>query len=190
MKKILSILCLAATCAATGATVQAPGNLLQNPSFADAGEPDAAAAGWKGWGGWLGREDARSPAHGGKCLIGYHHGEVTGDKDSGLWQDVTTVRTGQKLRFSVFVAADAPDAGHPAQEVELRLEATRHGREVTIASTITPVADLQTAPGWHELSVTGTTPENNVRVLVVFTPAATERGGAVKVDDAKLEVVR
>ena len=53
------------------------------------------------------------------------------------------------------------------------------------------MADLQSAAGWHELSVSGMTPENNIRALVVVTPAANApRGGAVKIDDARLELVK
>ena len=187
MNKLLLILCLASV----GPTAHAQ-NLLKNPSYEEAGTSNDTAASWSRWGDWMNREDGWTPTHGGKCLVGYHHWEITSDQNSGLWQDVTTVKAGQKFKFSVFVAADAPAGGvSGAEKVELRLEAIRNGHEVLIESVTTPVADLQKSPGWHELSVKGTTPENNIRVLVVVTPASgTPRGGAVKIDDADLEPVK
>ena len=167
-------------------------NLLKNPSFEDVGSSPDTCANWNRWGDWINREDSWSPTHGGNCLIGYHHWQVTGDANSGMWQDVATVKAGQRFRFAVFVSADAPDSGTlPAAKVELRLEAIRNGKEVQIESKTTTVEELQKTPGWHELSVTGTTPENNVRALIVVTPASSgPRGGAVKIDDAKLEAVK
>lgn len=187
MKKLFLVFCLAAT----GVTAHAQ-NLLKNPSYEDVGSSADIAANWNRWGNWINREDSWSPTHGGKCLIGYHHWQIEDKENSGMWQDVTNVKAGQKFKFSVFVSADTPDKGNnSAEKVELRLETIRNGKEVTIESVTTPVADLQKSTGWHELSVTGTTPDNNIRVLVVVTPAAnTPRGGAVKIDDAKLELAK
>ncbi len=167
-------------------------NLLKNASYEDVGPSPDTAANWYRWGDWVNREESWSPTHGGTCLIGYHHWQITSDANSGLWQDVTTVKAGQKFKFSVFVAADAPDNGaEPAASVELRLEAIRGGKELQIESAKTNVSDLIKSAGWHELSVSGTTPENNVRVLVVVTPApGGKRGGAIKIDDAKLELAK
>ncbi len=178
--------------ASAGVTAHAQ-NLLKNPSYEDAGQSGDTAANWNRWGQWINREDSWSPTHSGKCLVGYHHWQIEKADNSGLWQDVTTgIKAGQKFKFSVFVSTDKPDNGvNSADKVELRLETIRNGKEVQIESVTTPVAELERASGWHELTITGTTPDNNIRVLVVVNPAAGEpRGGAVKIDDAKLELVK
>ena len=59
-----------------------------------------------------------------------------------------------------------------------------------IESVSTPVTEIQKDKGWHPLSITGTTPESNIRVLVVVTPGTGSRGGAVKFDDADLEAAK
>ena len=54
---------------------------------------------------------------------------------------------------------------------------------------ILPANELPAGNRWHEMSVTGTTPEDNLRVLIVVTPAPQNgRGGAVKINDAALEL--
>jgi hypothetical protein len=187
MKTLCFILGFASACLSAQAQ-----NLLKNPSFEVVGASPDAAADWNRWGDWINRETGWSPTHGGACLIGYHHWQITNAQNSGIWQDVTTVQAGQKFTFTVFVSADVPDAGNnSADKIELRLEAIRDGHELTIASATTPIEDLQQTPGWHELSVTGTTPENNIRALVVVTPSSGgPRGGAVKIDDADLELAK
>ena len=160
--------------------------LLQNPSFEEQGDAPDLAAHWYRWGQWINREDGWVPARTGKCMIGYHHWQIEDANDSGIWQDITGVKVGQRFKFSVFVWFDKTDA--PAREVELRLEATRNGRQVTIESAKFSPKDFP-AGQWHPLSVTGTTPEENLRVLIVVTPASTApRGGAVKFDDASLGI--
>ena len=185
MKTLFLAFCLLSTCASVRAD-----NLLKNASFETAGSSADTAANWNRWGDWMNRETSWAPTHGGQCLIGYHHWEVANDNNSGLWQDVTTVTPGQKFKFSAFVFVDDSGSGHAAQKIELRLEAIRDGHEVTINSVSQPVADLPKDSKWHELSVTGTTPEKNIRVLVVITPGANPHGGAIKIDDADLELVK
>ena len=185
MKIPLIILCFASFCATTHAE-----NLLKNASYEEAGSSTDTAADWYRWGDWMNRETAWTPTHGGQCLIGYHHWQITSTNNSGMWQDVTSVKAGQKFTFTVFASADAPQSGNPADKVELRLAAHPYRPSMTIQSLTTSLADLQKDPGWHQLSVTGTTPENNIRVLVVVTPAASARGGTIKFDDADLEAVK
>lgn len=165
-------------------------NLLKNASYEEAGASGDTAANWNRWGDWMNRETGWTPTHSGQCLVGYHHWQIKDGSNSGMWQDVSNVQAGQKFKFTIFASADDPQGGSPAQKVELRLEAIRNGREVTIESITVPVVDIQKASGWSELSVTGTTPETNIRVLVVVTPATASRGGSVKFDDAKLELVK
>ena len=173
-------LCLIVAC------LPARAELLQNPSFEEQGSAADRAAHWNRWGQWINREDGWVPTHSGKCLVGYHHWQIEDASDSGIWQDVADVKTGQRFKFSVFVWFDKTD--DPARQVELRLEATRNGRQLTIESAKFAPKDFP-AGQWHQFSVTGTTPEDNLRVLIVVTPAATApRGGAVKFDDASLAV--
>lgn len=185
MKLVILIASLAALTGAANAD-----NLLSNPSFETQGSSADTAAGWNRWGDWINRETRWTPTHSGACLIGYHHWQITDNRNSGIWQDVPGVKAGQSFRFSAFVSADPTNASEtPAKQIELRLEATHNGEQVTINSTFVDMADLQKDPQWHELSVTGTTPEDNLRVLIVLTPAneAPHRGGAVKIDDASLD---
>ncbi|MEY2487056.1 MAG: endoglucanase [Verrucomicrobiota bacterium] len=163
--------------------------LLKNPSFETEGKSSDTAADWSRWGDWVNRETGWTPTHSGKCLVGYHHWQINKGDNSGIWQDVSGVKAGQRFSFSVFVCADAPNKGdNPAEKIELRLEATRGGQQVQIQAVSVPISDLKDS-GWHKLTVSGTTPEDNLRVLVAVTPAANSpRGGAIKIDDAALEV--
>ena len=101
-------------------------DLLQNPSFEEQGIAPDLAAHWYRWGQWINREDSWAPTRTGKCMIGYHHWQIEDANDSGIWQDITGVKVGQRFKFSVFVWFDKTNA--PAREVELRLEATRNGQ--------------------------------------------------------------
>jgi hypothetical protein len=161
--------------------------LLQNPSFEEPAQSPDLPAHWNRWGSWLNRETAWVPTRTGKCLIGYHYWQIESPDNSGLWQDVMNLKAGQRLKFAVFVWFDQTEAS--AQELELKLEATRLGRQVTIESAKFSPKDFPREQ-WHQFSVTGTTPEDHVRVLLIVTPAPNApRGGAVKFDDATLEIV-
>jgi hypothetical protein len=139
----------------------------------------------------MNRETAWTPTHSGQCLMGYHHWQITGTDNSGIWQDVPKVKIAQRFKFSVYVNVDQTKPGdNPAQKIELRLECTRRGEQVVIQSVTTKIDDIpKNAGAWTQLSVSGQTPENNLRVLISITPAANApRGGAVKLDDATLEL--
>jgi len=181
MKLLLASLCFLV------AAFSARGQSLQNSSFEEQGDGPDLAAHWNRWGQWINRETDWSPTHSGKCLIGYHHWQIEDGANSGIWQEVTGAKPGQRFRFTVFVWVDK--AGAPAREIELRLEATHGDHQLTIQSTTFSTKDIPTGQ-WYPISVTGTTPENHVRVLVVVSPSSTApREGAVKFDDAALEVV-
>ncbi len=165
-------------------------NLLQNPSFEEKGQQDDLAQHWNRWGQWINRETKWTPAHSGSCLLGYHHWQIERPDNSGVWQDIAQAKTGQRYKFSAYVMVDKPDTGSPFQKLELRLEATRNAQQLTIASATYLASELPSGSRWHQVSVTGTTPEDNLRVLIVLTPAPQgTRGGAVKIDDAALELV-
>jgi hypothetical protein len=165
---------------------------LKNASFETAGDSPDTALNWDRWGQWMNRETAWTPAHGSSaCMLGYHHWQIEDTNNSGVWQDISDVKPGQRFKFSVFVQIDKGDPGtNPVKEVELRLEATRNGSQLEIQSAKYTAANLPADGQWHQISVTGTTPESNLRVLIVASPAdSAPRGGAVKFADASLDDV-
>ena len=186
-----SIVLVAALSVATAAlhaqSTSAP--LLTNGSFEQQGDGPDQAAGWSRWGDWINREDGWSPTHSGKCLIGYHHWQITKADSSGLWQDVK-VEPGKRYTFSVYATHDTADKpAHDADTVELRLEAVGTGDPVLITTENFPVAKLDTGKSWGKLSITGKATTGTLRVLLVINPSAdANRGGAVKLDDAALKV--
>ena len=158
--------------------------LLQNPSFEQGGSSSDLAAGWNRWGQWMNREEGWKPTHSGACLIGYHHWQIENRDDSGLWQDAK-VQPGRKYTFSIFVTRDV--AENPARQVEVALESTVDGRQVTIAKKSYPVSDLASGEKWSRLVISGVATGDTMRVLVRIAPAEKgARGGAIKMDDASL----
>jgi hypothetical protein len=161
---------------------------LRNGSFEDAeAELDNAygdlAAHWGRWGNWMNRETAWRPTHQGKSIIGYHHWQIEGGDSSGIYQDIAGTPAGSEFTFSVFASKDS---GTNAEEIELRLE--KPDGAGTIVSQVFPVQEIKGGK-WTKLSVTGTIPGEGVRVLVIVKPRADgERKGAIKFDDATLEV--
>jgi hypothetical protein len=182
---------IATTLTLLGLAAFAYGADLKNASFEDAGDSPDIAQYWNRWGQWINRETGWTPTHSGACLLGYHHWQIEDTNNSGVWQDVDGVKAGQRFKFSVFVAVDKGGPGTaPVKEIELRLECAHGGTQLSIQSAKYAPADIPTDGNWHQLSVTGTTPENNLRVLLVVTPADNApRGGSVKFDDASLQQV-
>lgn len=165
---------------------------LRNASFETGGETEDVAAGWQRWGHWLNRETGWSPTHGGHCLLGYHHWEVPNAEDSGAYQDVTKPSARQTATFHIYANVDrAKDGKKDARFVELRMEATIDGQQRTLASRLFSVDQLK-ADTWEKLSVTGTTLNDTLRVLVIVSPHPDDkaRGGALRFDDASLDVVK
>ncbi len=140
------------------------------------------AAKWGRWGAWFNREEGWKPTAKGKCVMGYHHWQIEDEKDSGFYQDLPEFPAGKKVTFSIQAAKD-PDTN--AELVELRIEKTEG--QGTVATATFPVKDL--GGTFKKLSVTGETTQPGIRVLVRVKPAASgERKGALKFDDADLEV--
>ncbi|MFH0980121.1 MAG: hypothetical protein V2A79_01100 [Planctomycetota bacterium] len=161
-------------------------NLLKNPSFEKPKEQENwfcdQAEGWGRWGHWLNRETSWSPTHEGECLIGYHHWEIEDPDDSGLYQDVSGTEVGKPYLFSVFAFKDQ---GATVESIELRLEP--HSGGGTLASRVYEVKELS-KDKWTELSVTGRSPSEGLRTLIVVSPRKSgSRKGAVKLDDAALK---
>jgi hypothetical protein len=165
---------------------------LVNPSFEDAGDASDRAAGWNRWGEWLNREEGWTPVRSGHCILGYHHWEIPSANDSGAYQDVTGTVKGTPYTFGIYASADkAKDASKNAVGIELRLESTVDGHQVTIASKLYKVAELP-PDAWQKLTVTGAPTNDTFRVLVIVTPSPENntRGGALRFDDAFLELAQ
>ncbi len=163
---------------------------LVNPSFEDPGEGSDRAAGWGRWGDWFNREEAWTPVHSGHCILGYHHWEIPSPKESGVYQDVVGAVKGASYTFGIYVSVDkAKNPTRDAVSIELRLESAVDGHQQTVASKLYKVADL---PGedWQKLTVSGSPGSDTLRVLVVVTPSPIDgtRGGALRFDDAFLEL--
>ena len=163
---------------------------LVNPSFEDPGNAPDRAAGWGRWGQWMNREEGWTPVHSGHCLLGYHHWEITDANTSGIYQDVEHVVKGTGYTFGIYANLDkAKNPARDAFTIELRLESTVDGRQQIVASKLYRVADL--APDrWEKLAVSGAPANASLRVLVIVTPSPQNgtRGGALRFDDAFLEV--
>ena len=142
------------------------------------------AAYWGRWGNWMNRETAWVPTHGGNCLMGYHHWEITEDSDSGCYQDIPDAPAGKKYSFAVFAFKDKKSN---AQSVELRLEALNGGE--TLASRVYSIEEVNT-DSWGEMSVSGENKTDGIRVLIIVKPKQGDgREGALKFDDASLTVL-
>ncbi|MCC6578860.1 MAG: cellulase family glycosylhydrolase [Phycisphaeraceae bacterium] len=166
-------------------------NLLLNPSFEEAaGEKDAdQAKHWSRWGHWINRETGWEPRHTGQCIMGYHHWEIEKQDSSGLWQDVDGIVSGTRYAFSIYANLDAAkDGAANPTSVELRLESTSEGKQLVVASKTYEAKDIARGSQWSLLHVEGTAPANAMRVLVVVNAGEGRRGGALKLDDAKLSV--
>ena len=169
------------------ATMVFAGDVLQNGSFenpeADLDNPFGdLAAGWGRWGNWVNRETGWKPTKKGGCIMGYHHWQIEDDSSSGFFQDIDAVAEGAPLTFSVYASKDKDTN---AEFIELRIE--KLNGDGQIASQIYPVDQIK--GGWDKLTVSGVAAGEGVRVVVVVKPLATgERKGAVKFDEAELEV--
>jgi hypothetical protein len=162
---------------------------LVNPSFEDPGDATDRAAGWGRWGQWMNREDQWTPVRSGRCILGYHHWQVSDAKDSGIYQDVEYVVKGMTYKFGIYINLDkAQKPSQNARTVELRLESIVEGQPQAVASKAYKVDDL-IADQWQKLTVSGTPVADTLRVLVIIAPSPQDgtRGGALRMDDAFLE---
>jgi len=167
----------------------APPKLI-NPSFEEQGETTDRAAGWSRWGDWFNREEGWTPVRNGHCILGYHHWEIPSARDSGVFQDVAGVVKGTSYTFGIYVSVDK--AKYPSKDavsIELRLESTVGGSQQIVASKLYKVADLP-PDDWQKLTVSGFANSGTLRVLVIVTPSPVDgtRGGALRFDDAFLEL--
>ena len=170
---------------------ETPVPTLTNPSFEDQVDAPDRAAGWSRWGDWFNREEGWTPVRSGRCILGYHHWQIPTANDSGVYQDFDGAAMGKQYTFGIYVSPDKTKEGtKDALTIELRLESTLDGRQLTLASKQYKVADLM-PDKWQKLSVSGAPVNNTLRVLVIVTPAPDNgtRGGAIRFDDAFIEMV-
>lgn len=158
---------------------------LSNPSFEFAGDKPEEVPGWGVWGGGIDRVDTWMPTRTGDAMVGYKHWVIRDNGDSGLFQDVTSVAAGAAYEFSVWIYVDQANR-NGFGGVELRLESGVDRRQVTVATNTVAGQDIPSGR-WSRVSVRGTAPVANLRVVIVFFPALEgPRAGAVKIDDAQI----
>ena len=163
-------------------------NLIKNPSFEESDTSSGEntngdrAENWGRWGHWINRETGWTPVRTGKSIIGYHHWEIPDDNTSGLYQDIPDLPAGSKCTFSVYVSKDEKAN---ADSIEMRLETVNGGK--TLASQTYSFDQIKSS--WTKVSVTGSNPEEGIRVLLMVTPKkGGGRDGALRIDDADLTV--
>ena len=164
-------------------------SLLKNGSFEDAGTQPDLAENWTRVGGGFNRETQWSPTHSGTAELGYHHWEIDSKASSEMWQDVP-VQAGKRYRFSVFALRDDPKGANDVAKIELRLDGQLDGHPVTLNSTTLKASEIGAGSKWTRAVVDGTALGDTMRVHIIVSPAAAApRGGAVKLDDAVLQLV-
>ncbi|MGH8048455.1 MAG: hypothetical protein ACREKL_14530 [Chthoniobacterales bacterium] len=163
---------------------------LQNTSFETAGSSEVSADHWGTWGEGVARVTDWKPVKIGTAMMAYKHWETKSDDNSGMFQDALFIKAGSKYRFVVPVFLDKPDFGGSPKSIELRLESTINGAQVTVASKTFDLAAASAAlpySKWTPLEVIGTAPVDGLRVLIVVSPQQGQRGGSVKMDAVRLE---
>lgn len=166
------------------------GEGLLNPSFELPGDvlrkESPAARHWTCWGPWMRRETGWAPRHWGPCMIGYHHWRVTEDAPSGFYQDLPDLPGGTGIVFTIYVFKD--EASN-ARTIEMKITPASGGN--ALASRVYRAEDLP-ANEWTELHVAGVTRSHSgARLAVSVTPGpdGAPRDGALKFDDAAIEIV-
>jgi hypothetical protein len=162
--------------------------ILENPSFEIQGAQSDRAAGWDRWGDWMNRETGWTPTRDGSCLMSYHHWQIKGENNSGLYQDLKGIQPGKMYTFSIYANVDPAKQGEEmADSVEVRLETTLYGEQSTVASRKYRVKDLADGQNWSLIRLRTRVPNDVLRVVIVVTPSKNgSRGGAIKFDDAQL----
>jgi hypothetical protein len=131
----------------------------------------------------MNRETAWAPTHSGVGMIGYHHWQIESSDDSGLYQDLPDLPAGQNLTFTVFAYKDRDTN---ATFVEMRLE--KLGGFEILATQTYSMEHLKTAE-WTSLSVSGRNPGPGARIVIVVRPSTiAPRKGAIKFDDARVDI--
>ncbi len=160
--------------------------LLKNASFEVPIDPENwvcdQPAYWIRWGNWMNRETAWAPTHSGECLVGFHHFRLLGEDNAGFYQDVRDVQHGRKYTFRIYTWVDKDTN---AEFVELQLHSYHGGSKLTNA--VFKLSRIE-KDKWVPLSITGSPPDDGLRVMVIAAPRAGGKfcKGAIKFDDAEL----
>ncbi|MDD2237932.1 MAG: carbohydrate binding domain-containing protein [Kiritimatiellae bacterium] len=171
--------------------IQAGAQTLQNPSFEQEGVGADQAESWERWGDWINRETEWTPVRDGSCMIGYHHWKIENSNSSGLYQDIENVTPGKEYTFKVYAMRDDPYNADecPPSSIELRLESTVDGQQVTVGSKVYKFNDISTTLSgtWTPLRVSAKPRNSTLRPVIIVEPCIEgKRGGTLKLDDAAL----
>jgi hypothetical protein len=184
-----TIITISAVVLATAGSLFSQG--LQNGDFRYPSDNPEIPESWTTFGDCFFRETGWAPQPPSGAMMGYHHYRVSGNNNSGMHQDVSGVKAGQKVRFSVLMMVDKhnEDSQRPYC-VELILEGAKDGQQQTVASKEVVLEEFPTDDEWHEVFVEGTLPVDNLRVIVSVTPSPSgPRQSAVKFSEANLAVL-
>ncbi len=164
---------------------------LENGDFGYPSENPEFPEAWTISGDWLLRETGWEPKTPSGAMMGYHHYRVSGNNKSGMQQDVTGAKSGQRVRFSVLIMVDKHEAGSQRPYgVELTLESTKDGEPQTVATQEVVLEEFPTDDEWHEVFVEGTLPADDLRVIISVTPSPSgPRQSAMKFSEANLSVL-
>lgn len=160
--------------------------LLKNASFEIPLDPENWAcdqpAQWIRWGNWMNRETGWAPTKSGECLVGFHHFRLKGEDNAGFYQDVRDTARGHRYTFSIHAWVDKDTN---AEQIQLQLH-SYHGGSVLTTGVFR--VDRIVPGQWSNLSLTGSAPDDGMRVMVVVEPKKGGKflKGAVKFDDAGL----
>ena len=161
-------------------------DLLRNASFEIPLDPENwgcdQPAHWIRWGNWMNRETGWAPTRDGECLVGFHHFRLKGEDNAGFYQDVRDAEKNKLYTFSIFTWVDKEFNG---EQIELQLHSYHGG---SVLTTAVHRASRIPVNQWVPLSVSGSPPEDGLRVMVVVEPKTGGKfcKGAVKFDAASL----
>ena len=162
---------------------------LKNSSFEESKDKKKPhfeeAADWGRWGAYINRHDDWDTPHNGKCMLAYHHWQISDNETSGVYQDVEKAVAGATYEFSVYVFVDK-DAN--VDNIELKIEKLWGNGPVTAKKFY--LGSIKVG-SWERLSVQGTPDEAGFRSTLVVAPAKDKaRSGSIKFDDAKIRKVK
>jgi glucan 1,3-beta-glucosidase len=130
-------------------------SLLANSSFEWNGSPDDPPSGWKRWDEPIDRDP---PAH-----------DRQNDASAGLSQDLSVV-PGRRYELSIWAKPTSP--ANQTGTLELRLENTVEGGQVTLNLRKYAISELARGDALARLSVSGTAISDKLRILLILSSDA------------------
>jgi glucan 1,3-beta-glucosidase len=150
-------------------STNSPAQLLINPSF-------AAANGWNSWGDSMQHQALTSARTGQFALV---CGRTA--NPSGIWQNVKVI-AGQ--RYTLRIQAQRIPTTHHAGTIELRLEGTEMGKQITLNSATFPIDALPEETKGVQLTLSATAINQTMRALVIYAPEGS--GETLRINNAEL----